>query len=169
MANTDNTYALPDVQSGIVVTASATSWAFGQYETICDKTLSDIIIMGLQFQITKVPASDDVTEERLFEIATGRVSIEVTQLQIPYSNRRDTSIAYYQNQILKVTLPEGFFVPTGTRIVIRAANSIAVAVAYNGVKVLYQAVTPIPYRIVVPNNYRFGSVGDGMSCTEKIR
>ena len=168
MANTDLFLALPKYATGASVISSATAWAYGSYVVIAECLARDIYIIGVQFQITDAPASLDVTEEHLFEIATGAAGAEVTKIQIPYSVRQDTAVGYYLTASVSCTFPEGYKVPALSRISARATNSIAVAVTYP-FKIFYQGIGEITRARQVTNNYRYVKVGTGMSTGERVR
>jgi hypothetical protein len=169
MANTDLIKSLPYPGSGLSVTASASAWVFGGYQLLSDRTAYDIAVMGLRFQVTNIPGAGTTTQY-LFEIATGYSGKELPLIQIPYACRMDTTVGYYLTQCLNVFLPEPVFVPAGSRLTVRVANSMASATAYNGVKLLYQIASGvIEQRTGLSNNYQFVRAGDGMSCSERIR
>lgn len=168
MANTDIVFALPNPGPGLSVTASASAWGYGIYVVVAESLARDIAVTGLQFQITNVP-SLDTTNEQLFEIAVGPVSLEVTKLQFPYSMRMDTAVGYYMNHTVKLTLPEPYVIKKLERVSVRVANSIASAVVYDAVKLLYQAPSAVQRLTPLFGNYQYVKVGGGMSTGERFR
>jgi len=128
--------SVPAAAAGISVTTNATAWVLGE-ATLSTGLTSDIYVIGLAFQVTNTPALD-TTHETLFQIRTGGVGSEVVQIQIPYSHRPDTLVGYYSDSTLKVFLPEDFLIPANTRISVTAACSLASAITYAGIKLMYR-------------------------------
>ena len=160
--------SLPDNEAGISVTASASSWAYGNWVCLTPKVSRDIYVMRLQFQETKVTTAD-TTYEVLFDIGIGYQGNEVVKAQVPYSFRSDTAVSYYLNP-QGFYFPEPFFIPKGSRISIRAANSAASADVYNGIKLFCQTDGKLvnPSSNSVFNNYMFVH-GTSGNFTDSIR
>lgn len=138
--------SLPASANGLSPISSASAWAYGSYVEASASLASDIYVIGIAFQVTNTP-SLDVTHESLFEIATGAGGAEVTKIQIPYSHRPDTLVGYYLDSSLQVFLPEDFLIAAGTRVVVRATDSLASAITYGGVKIMYrEGATPVATR-----------------------
>src|SRR3990170_62133 len=129
--------SLPAAAAGLTPASSASAWAYGSYVVASASLTTDIYVIGIAFQVTNIPALD-VTHQSLFEIATGAGGAETTQIQIPYSHRPDTLAGYYLNSSLQVFLPEDFLITAGTRVAVRATDSLASAITYNGVKIMYR-------------------------------
>lgn len=172
MANTDIVKSLPQNSNGISVVSSASSWNFGSWVCLHQRIGLDIIITSLCFAITYVPASTDTTYEMLFELGEGDQGSETKILQIPHSIRADTKIAHYMH-MHSLYLPEGLYINRHDRLSVRVANSVATAVTYNAVKIMYtvpgQLVENSDYELI--NNYQFArSVSAGViSLGERIR
>lgn len=130
--------SLPAVTGGLAPASSATAWLFGSWVVASASLGTDIYVTGLAFQVTDASPGAAATREYLFEIGTGAEGAEVTKVQIPYSNRADTVAYGYYRSTLKVFLPESYLIPSGTRVAVRATDSIASAITYNSVKLLYR-------------------------------
>jgi hypothetical protein len=166
MANTDTVFALPEFGiAGLSIVSSATAWAFGPWYVLAERLSAPIAVVGLQFQVTYVLASDDTTYELLFEISRGNPGNEVTKLQFPYSVRRDSNVGYYMTR--SITLPEIYSIPAGECMSIRAANSVATALTTEAVRLIYQGTVRVGARSPMPENYKF--VTTTMSTGERIR
>ena len=130
--------SLPAAATGLTPASSATAWLYGSWVEASASLGTKIYVIGLAFQITNTPASLDTTYAQLFEIGIGAAASEVTKIQIPYSYRADTVAYGYYRNTLKVFLPEPYEIPAGTRVAVRATDSIASAITYNGVKIIYR-------------------------------
>lgn len=126
---------------GATPASAASAWGFGSWaEVLPNGWPYDIAIYGLTFEVTNVPALDTTIEE-LFEIGTGAPGAEVTKVQVPYTLRADTGpIGYYLERMLYPAFGEPMLVPAGTRVAVRAADSLASVVTYEGVKVYFREV-----------------------------
>jgi len=120
--------------AGLTLAPNATAWVLGAWVELTPATSGDLYIQSLSFSTNNIPALD-TTVEYLFEIGTGAGGAESTKIQIPYSVRNDTQIGYYSNY--KIFIPEPFFVPSGTRIALRAASSLTSAGNQLGFKIFY--------------------------------
>lgn len=143
----DDIESLPADATGITPTSGASAWGFGLWTELTSATTTDIYVISLVFQITNIPALD-TTVEQLFELGTGGPGgTEVTQIQIPYNVRNDTQVGYYLTTPIHIFLPEPMLITSGTRIAVRVANSLATAITYQGVKIMYKegasAYTPV--------------------------
>lgn len=168
MSNTQLVLTLPERRAGLSFTTSSTGWAYTKWQPITDRTNSPINIIGLQFQVTKATTAD-TTYEVIFEIGIGNSGSEVTKIQIPYSFRSDTAVAYYLDT-RTIFLPEAFSVSEMSRISVRLAQSVAFGDTYNGIKLMYTSDKQlIDNSTNIPQNYQFVKADSGMSVTEKIR
>lgn len=142
----DDIESLPADATGIAPTSGASAWGFGLWTELTSATTTDIYVISLVFQITNIPALD-TTVEQLFEIGIGTAGAEVTDIQIPYNVRNDTQVGYYLTRPDHIFLPEPVLIPEGTRIAVRVADSLATAITYQGVKIMYKegasAYTPV--------------------------
>lgn len=133
----DDIESLPADATGITPTSGASAWGFGLWTELTSATTTDIYVISLVFQITNIPALD-TTVEQLFEIGIGTAGAEVTDIQIPYNVRNDTQVGYYLTRPDHIFLPEPVLITSGTRIAIRVADSLATAITYQGVKIMYK-------------------------------
>lgn len=142
----DDIDSLPAAAAGITPTSGASAWGFGLWTELTSATTTDIYVISLVFQITNIPALD-TTVEQLFEIGIGPLGAEITDIQIPYNVRNDTQVGYYLTRPDHIFLPEPVLITSGTRIAIRVADSLATAITYQGVKIMYRegasAYTPV--------------------------
>src|SRR3990167_766012 len=146
----DQFLSFPAAAGGLTPITGASAWVFGLWVVGTTGLGFDIDIIGFTFQITPSPSALDTTNEGIFEIGTGAGGSEGTQIQIPFQLRADTTAyGYYKRGQIPVFFPEPRTIPAGTRIVVRVAHSVASAVTYNGVKILYKegvttavAITP---------------------------
>jgi hypothetical protein len=160
--------SLPPQEVGISVTGHPTAWIFGAWKQLGQFTKSDIYIYGLQFQETRV-ATADTTYQVLFEIGFGMVGREVTKIQIPYSYRNDTAVAYYLPPVGRVFLPEPVLVPQYTTISVRVTGSTG-SETCNGVKLRYmgtEAMVPPSVSNDTIENFKSVSAGNGMWVSER--
>lgn len=136
--------SLPAAAAGLAPASSASAWAFGSWVEASSSLSTGIIIYGIEFAIPTSPAAADTTYQQLFEIGTGASSSEVTKIQIPFSYRADTitsasnGLGYWMPRVFRSYLPEPIRVDLGTRVAVRATDSIASAITYGGVKILYR-------------------------------
>ncbi len=135
--------SLTGAATGLAPASAASAWGYGSYVEIVSAASNTTgkSIIGLSFQVTNVPALD-TTHELIFDIGTGAGGAEVTKLQVPYSFRNDTQIGYYLTNTLNVFFPEPYFLAGGTRLAVKVADTLASAITYNGVKVLYEELAP---------------------------
>jgi hypothetical protein len=129
--------AFPADAAGITPTSAASVWGFGLWTQLTTGFAFDIYIISLSFQITNIPALD-TTVEQLFEIGIGTAGAEVTEVQVPYNVRNDTQVGYYLTTPEHIFLPEPIEITAGNRIAVRVADSLATAITYNGVKIMYK-------------------------------
>ena len=130
--------SLPAAATGLAPISGAGAWGYGSWAEASASLATDIYVIGLTFQLTNSPVSLDTTYEQLFEIGTGASGAEVTKIQIPYSFRSDTVAYGYYKDTIKYFFPEPLTISAGTRVAVRATDSIAAAITYNGVKILYR-------------------------------
>ena len=135
---------LPDNAAGLTPISGATAWTYGSWVVASGNLPSDIYILGFVFQNTDASPGQDALRQYLFEIGTGAVAAEITQVQIPTSSISDTTAYGYYKDTLKVFLPEPCLIPSGSRLVVRVTDSIASAITYDGVKIFYRVGTPTP-------------------------
>jgi len=125
--------SLPVETNGAAPRSSATAWVFGSAVTLNASLSTDIHVIGLQFQNTDTPALD-TTQEILFEITVGGT----TKLQIPFSIRADSLVGYHDtSSAYTFYLPEAYTIPKGSAVAVQVTDSIAAALTYGGVKLLY--------------------------------
>jgi hypothetical protein len=108
---------------------------FGSAVTLSASLPTDIYVVALQFQNTDIPAID-VNQDILFEVTVGGT----TKLQIPFNMKADTLVGYVQTSTASIQgfyLPEPFVIPAGSAVAVKVTDSIAAALTYNGVKLLY--------------------------------
>src|SRR3990167_8709190 len=143
----DQFLSFPANSAGFTPITGAGAWVFGSWVVATTGLGYDIDIIGFTFQTTPSPSALDTTNEGIFEIGTGADGSEVTQIQIPFQLRADTTAyGYYKRGQIPVFFPEPRTIPPGTRIVVRIAHSVASAATYNGVKVLYkEGITTVTY------------------------
>lgn len=140
--------SLPASSAGLTPASSASSWAFGSWVEASSSLSTGIIVYGIEFAIPTSPAAADTTYEQLFEIGTGSGGAETTKIQIPFSYRADTitsasnGLGYWMPRVFRAYLPEPVVINLGTRVAVRATDSIASAITYRGVKILYRESTP---------------------------
>jgi len=129
--------SLPAASAGKSPASAASAWGYGAWVEIVPSLEGGIYVTGFAFQITNIPALD-TTVEQLFEISTGAAGSESLEIQIPYSFRMDTAIGYYLTKTLNVYFPEPMFIAAGSRVAVRAADSLVTAITYGGVKLMYR-------------------------------
>jgi len=133
----DDINAFPADAAGITPTSAASVWGFGLWTELTTGFAFDIYIISLSFQITNIPALD-TTVEQLFEIGIGTAGAEITEVQVPYNVRNDTQVGYYLTRPEHIFLPEPIEITAGNRIAVKVADSLATAITYNGVKIMYK-------------------------------
>jgi hypothetical protein len=142
----DDIDAFPAGAAGITPISAASVWGFGLWTQLTTGFAFDIYIISLSFQITNIPALD-TTVEQLFEIGIGTAGAEITEVQVPYNVRNDTQVGYYLTRPEHIFLPEPIEITAGNRIAVRVADSLATAITYNGVKIMFKegatAYTPV--------------------------
>lgn len=124
--------SLPAAAAGLQPVSSATAWLYGTALDASTSLPTDIDIIGLAFQNIDIP-SVDATQEILFDITVGGT----TKLQVPYSFRQDTNVGYYLD-VHHYYFPEPYFVPAGSALAVKVTDSVASALTYHGVKILYR-------------------------------
>ena len=143
--------SLPAAAAGKTPASNASAWVFGSWSAFVGGTTNNIQIIGLQFQWQTSPAAADTTYEALFDIGVGTAGNEVTQLQFPVSYRADTITSannglgyWYSSGVggspITLYLPEMFPVNAGATLSVRVACSIASAITFTGVKLLYKDI-----------------------------
>lgn len=132
--------SLPSRSTGAWPASGATAWVYGSWIEIIDKLDSGMYLFGLQFQIGVIPISLDITMQQLFEVGIGPSGSEVVKLQLPYSIRIDTGLGFVNSRGYSISFPEPMLIPAGSRISVRVTDSIAAAVSYEGVKLMYREV-----------------------------
>jgi hypothetical protein len=126
--------SVPSTATGLAPQSSSSAWSYGSWVEAVSSTTTRIYITALQIQVTYVP-SVDTTIQLVIEVGTGAGGAESVKIQIPYSFRMDTAVGYYLTNV--IYLPEGYEVATGTRVAVRATDSIASALTYS-VKLFYR-------------------------------
>jgi hypothetical protein len=96
-------------------------------------------ICGVRTMMHVIPTADS-TFEMLVEVGTGAAGSEVTQVQIPFSCRSDTAVAYYFPPL--PFLPEPYLIAAGTRVAVRFADASASAQTYSGTRLIVDRITP---------------------------
>ena len=153
MSTLGNYFSLPARTIGIWPVGNATAWAYGSWYQLIDKLDSGIFVSGIQFQVGAILATLDTTREILFEIGVGLAGSEVVKMQIPYSIRLDTAVGYYNSSgYNSIRFPEPMLIPAGSRIAVRVADSFAVAVTYDGFKLMYREVVDPTVALDSPSN-----------------
>jgi|WetSurMetagenome_2_1015567.scaffolds.fasta_scaffold08824_4 hypothetical protein len=166
MSNTLKQKAVPFGETGAISPNSTISWVFGQWKKILSQIPSEIYLQGISFQTTTNPGVDS-DREMLIEIGLGNINNAITKIQLPFSIRADTAVAFFLSPN-NIILPEPFVIPAQSDVCIRVASNSGMGI--NGIKLLYQSDTQLnPYREMSMNNFEFVTVGNGMSVTEKIR
>jgi len=150
--------SLPAAATGLAPDSSATAWTYGTAVTASASLGVGINIIGLQFQVTNIPTVD-ATQEILFDITIGGT----TKVQIPYTQRSDTAVGYYQAPSQTIFLPEPYSVPGGSAVAVKVTDSLSSAITYNGVKILYQEKTPPAVALNTP-----ADVATGVSTTPDL-
>ena len=163
MSTTLKTFALPSNFNGLSISTPIAAWTYGGWSVICPNTTNDIYIQDIAFQVTYVGATD-TTFEALFEIGKGCDNNSTTIAQVPYSFKNDTAVGYYLDTYV-FNFPEPIYIPMGTRLNVRATDSVAAALTYNGIKLRYQAVNILIDKDADTNNYQRIQVGNGMSTS----
>lgn len=162
--------SLSVTENGVTTSVDQTgAWRYGPWKQLAQNIKTPIYIYGLQWQETKI-ATADTTFEMIIEIGIGGVGMEVTKVQIPYSFRSDTAVAYYLVPVGRVFLPEPFYVPQYSTISVRTAQSAAFADTYNGIKLRYigtEALVPPSVSNDNIENFKSVSAGDGISVSER--
>jgi hypothetical protein len=138
--------SLPDAATGLAPLSSASAWAFGTPVSFTSPA-TDIDVIGLAFENTTV-ASAGGLQETLFEITIGGT----TKLQIPFNSRNGSLVGYYQDQPAVQTfyLSQPYFIPAGAAVAVRVTDSIAAALTYNGVKLLYREAATVTTALNTP-------------------
>lgn len=169
MPNTLQFRSLPVNSDGVSLGSVPSSWGYSKWVILATMIPVDIYIVALTFDVGYVGAADS-TWEALFEIGFGKVSNPTTKAQIPYSFRNDTAVGYYMNTNT-IFFPEPILAPALTTICVRHASPITAGQSTQKVKLLYQSNSQLvdTYDGISLNNYQSVSVGNGMSCGEKIR
>lgn len=133
--------AVPSTSTPSTISTPASAWGFSGWSELTSFLLHDSNIIGISVQVTYSGGTPglDITNEFIVEIGTGEAGAEVTDLQIPYSYRQDTTIGYYLTRTYTIMLPEPHVITAGTRIAARIADSNTSALTYSGVKIYYRA------------------------------
>ena len=135
MSKDSRYYSLPDASTGASVISSASAWAFGTAVTLHGSLPTDIYVVGLQFQNNDIPATD-TNQDILFEVTVGGT----TKLQLPFNMNADTLVGYVMTSTASIQsfyLPEPYVIPAGSAVAVKVTDSIAAALTYNGIKLLY--------------------------------
>ena len=131
--------SLPAVVTGLAPVSSATAWAFGTPVAVTT-LVDDIKVFSFNFQNTDIPVVD-VLQEILFEITIGGT----TFLQVPFSMKADTLVGYDfsppKSGSNNFYFPNPYFIPACSVVAIKVTDSIAAALTYNGVKILYDELS----------------------------
>jgi len=143
--------SLPAAATGLAPVSSATAWTYGTAVTASASLPVGINIIGLQFQVTNIPTVD-ATQEILFDITIGGT----TKVQIPYTQRSDTAVGHYQASPQTIFFPEPYSVPGGSAVAVQVTDSLASAITYDGVKILYQENTPPTVALDTPTDAATG-------------
>lgn len=169
MSTTLQLLSYPTTENGVVLNVVSGGFGYSDWKPLAKVITQDINIISLVFQFTLV-MSPDTTHEQLYEIGINQGSGIVTQIQLPLSIRNDTAVGFYPTSG-GIFLPEPYTVRAGASIYVRVATSIGLPKTIEGVKILYQAASPIKseLRQGVGNNHQFVEVGDGLSTGERIR
>jgi hypothetical protein len=148
--------SLPASANGLAPVSGASAWAFGTWVTASSTLPTGIRIVGISLQTTYKPGLD-VTNEIFLEIGTGASGSELTKIQVPYSQRKDSAIGYFETEIYNMFFPEPFFVSGGSRIAVRITDNVASALTYSGVKIFYIEDTLPTVTLVDPPNWFDGN------------
>ena len=141
--------SLPGIANGLAPASANVAWNFGAWVLASAALPTEINIIGIAFQITDASPGADALRQELFEIGTGAEGAEVTKIQIPWSILSDTTAyGYYSRTYLKVFLSEPYVIAQGTRVAVRATDSIASIITYGGVKILYKEIA-VPVNIAL--------------------
>lgn len=128
--------SLPSAATGLAPVSSATAWAFGTPVAV-GTLATDIEVIFFNFQNTDIPVVDTL-QEILFEITVGGTTV----LQIPFSMKADSLVGWEKSPSTSSSnnfyLTEPFFIPKDSVVAIKVCDSIAAALTYNGVKILYR-------------------------------
>lgn len=131
--------SLPSAATGLAPVSSATAWTFGTPVAV-GTLATDIEVIFFNFQNTDIPAVDTL-QEILFEITVNGT----TELQIPFSMKADSLVGWEKSPPTSSSnnfyLTEPFFIPAGSAVAIKVADSIAAVLTYNGVKILYNELS----------------------------
>lgn len=133
--------SLPAAAAGVAPVSGGSAWAFGTAVVLSSSTTTGMRVLGLQFQNTDIPALD-TGQDILFEITVN----EVTKLQIPFNMKADTLVGYVQTSSASIQsfyLPEPYYIPSGSSVWIKVTDSIAAALTYSGVKLIYEDTGPL--------------------------
>lgn len=133
----DDIDALPAAADGITVSSAASAWGYGVWVELSASLSTDIYIISVLFESTNIPALD-TTIEQIIDVGVGAAGAESTKVQIPYTVRCDTQVSYYLTTPETIYLPEPYLISSGERVAIKVADSLAAAVTYNGVKLMYK-------------------------------
>jgi hypothetical protein len=128
-------YSLPADATGAAPVSGASAWAFGSAVTLSASLPTDIYVIGIQFQNTDIPALD-VNQDILFEVTVGGT----TKLQVPFNMNADTLVGYNFTSTASIQafyFPEPYVIPAGSAVAVKVTDSIAAALTYNGVKLIY--------------------------------
>ena len=161
MANTDKVLSHKRLINGLTLVSPVGTWQFSGWQKIDEYTEVDINIYGISFALTAIPTADS-TEQYIIEIGVGAIGNESTKIQIPYSMRSDTAVAFYF--VNSVSLPEPYYVRAGSTISVRIACSVA-SRTVNGIKLMYTATQNVGEEEVYPNNHRRVQTANGMSTS----
>ena len=135
----DQYLSFPAAAAGLTPITGATAWVFGSWVVATTGLGYDIDIIGFTLQVTPASPALDTTFEAVAEIGTGADGSEVTQIQIPFQLRTDTTAyGYYKQGQIPVFFPEPRTISAGTRLAVRVAHNVTAAITYNGVKILYK-------------------------------
>lgn len=131
--------SLPAAATGLSLVSSATAWAYGSPVTLAASLASDIAVIGFEFHNTDIPAVD-TNQDILFEITVGGT----TMIQLPFNMKADSLVGYdfaESASIQAFYFPEPYFIPAGSAVAVKVTDSIAAALTYNGVKILYNELS----------------------------
>jgi len=126
---------------GSAPVSAASVWGFGSWVEFVPALNNVSMSIGrVTFMPTAIPAVD-TTEEVLLEIGTGAAGAEVVQIQVPFTFRSDTAVAFYF-PLVNFHIPDPYLVAASTRIAVRVADSNAAARTYQSVRLHVNPVTP---------------------------
>lgn len=128
--------SLPSTATGLTYTSPNTAWGGGSYTIISSGLSTSIYLISCNWLIEDNAGSSSALEG-LLTIRTGPAGSQVIKVEIPFSTRAQTNVAYLKQNAVNITLSEPLLIPKNTQIEFRIQMS-DVSIVNTSIKLLYK-------------------------------